>query len=153
MSRMCSSTKLTVVLTLCAWYVFHVFGCALSVYHLSSHWVRVCLLWVYVVIEHMVNSKLFQISTSWTHTNPEHTLAAIEILHKHMCIWNQCFIHIYIHYQRHNIHIKWSHQLRFLTTISHENHLLISHPTWWEIYSKYTRTCTKDICVSKDLWP
>ena len=46
-SKYCvSSTKLTVVLTLCTWCVFHVFGCALSVYHLSSHWVRVCLLWV-----------------------------------------------------------------------------------------------------------
>ena len=39
-----SSTNLTFVLTLCAWCVFRVFGCALSVYHLSSHWVRVCLL-------------------------------------------------------------------------------------------------------------
>ena len=55
---------------------FHVFGCALSVYHLSSHWVRVCWLWFYVVMEHTVNSKWFEISTSWTQ-NPEHTLGPI----------------------------------------------------------------------------
>ena len=64
---------------------FYVFGCVLSVYHLSSHWVRVCLLWVYVVIEHTLNSKCFQISTSWTRKCPQHTLALIccsnDILH------------------------------------------------------------------------
>ena len=62
---LCLSTKITFGLTLCAWCVFHVFACGLSVYHLSSHWVRGCLPGVYVVIEHMVNSKWFQISTSW----------------------------------------------------------------------------------------
>ena len=46
---------------LSAWCVLHVFGCVLFVYHLSSLWVRVCLLWVYAVSEHMVNSKWFQI--------------------------------------------------------------------------------------------
>ena len=61
---LCSTTKLTFVLTLWAWCVFPVFGCALSVYHLSSHWVRVCFHRIYV-IEHIVNSKWFQISTSW----------------------------------------------------------------------------------------
>ena len=45
-----SSTKLPFLLTLCTWCVFHVFGCALSVYHLSAHWVHVCLLRVYVII-------------------------------------------------------------------------------------------------------
>ena len=44
---LCSGTKLTLVLKLSAWCVFHVLGCALSVYHLSSHWARVCLLRVY----------------------------------------------------------------------------------------------------------
>ena len=75
----CSSTKLTFVSMLSAWCVFHVFGCASSVYDLSSHWVRVYLLWVFVVIERMVNSKGFQIRISWTHTqeNTEHTLALI----------------------------------------------------------------------------
>ena len=62
---------------LSAWCVFNVFGCALSGYHLSSHWVRVCLHLVYVVIEHMVNSKWFQISTPWTQKNHEHALAPI----------------------------------------------------------------------------
>ena len=62
---LCSSTKSTFVLLLRAWCISHVFGCALSGYQLSSHWVSVCLLWVYIVIEHNVNSKLFQISTSW----------------------------------------------------------------------------------------
>ena len=38
-----------------------------SVYHLSSYWVLVCLRWVYIVFEHTMNSKRFQISTSWTH--------------------------------------------------------------------------------------
>ena len=75
-SKYCVRAQLF-VLTLWACCVFHVFGCALSVYHLSSHWVRVCLLLVYVVIEHMVNSKWFQISTSWTQKYPEHTLAPI----------------------------------------------------------------------------
>ena len=42
----------------CAWLCF--------MGHLSSYWVRVCLLWVYVVIQHMMNSKWFQISTLWT---------------------------------------------------------------------------------------
>ena len=60
---LCSSTKLTFVLMLSVWCVFHMFGCALSVCHLLSHWVRVCLLWVYVIIEHMVHSEWFQIST------------------------------------------------------------------------------------------
>ena len=72
---MCSSTKLPFVLMLSAGCVFHVF-CALCVYHLSSHRVRVCLPWVYVIIEHMVISKWFQTSTSWEKT-PEHTLAPI----------------------------------------------------------------------------
>ena len=45
--------------------------------HTYEYWGRVCLLWVYVVIEHMVNSKWFQISTSWTRKWPEHTLAPI----------------------------------------------------------------------------
>ena len=36
-----------------------------------------CLLWVYVVIEHMVNSKWFQMSTSWTRKFSERTLAPI----------------------------------------------------------------------------
>ena len=40
---LCSSTKLTFVLLLSACGVFHVFGFALSLYHMSSHWVRVCL--------------------------------------------------------------------------------------------------------------
>ena len=33
---LCSSTKLTLVLMLSAWCVFHMFGCALPVYHLKS---------------------------------------------------------------------------------------------------------------------
>ena len=37
-------------------------------------WIHVCLLWDY---EHMVNSKWFQMSTSWTQKDPEHTLAPI----------------------------------------------------------------------------
>ena len=41
---LCSSTKLTFVLMLSAWCVFHMSGCTLSVYYLRSHWVRVCLL-------------------------------------------------------------------------------------------------------------
>ena len=75
-SKYCVRAQLF-VLTLCAWCVFHVFGCALSVYHLSSHWVRVCLLLINVVIDHKVNSKWFQISTSGTQKYPEHTLALI----------------------------------------------------------------------------
>ena len=55
---------------------FHVFGYASAMYHLRSYWVLVCLLRVYVVIEHMVNSKWFQISTSWA-KNHKHTLAPI----------------------------------------------------------------------------
>ena len=61
-----------------AWCVFHVSGRAWSVYHLISHtkyWVRVCLLCVYAVIDHMVKSKWFQVSTSWTRKFPEYTLA------------------------------------------------------------------------------
>ena len=57
-----------------------VFGCALSVYHLSSHWVRVCLLWVYVVIEYVVNSKWFQISTSLTTTKKSWIHASTNLL-------------------------------------------------------------------------
>ena len=71
---LCSSTF---ALMLNAWCVFRLFGCALSVYHLRSYWLIVRLLWVYVVIEHTVNSKWFQISTSWTRKFPEHTLAPI----------------------------------------------------------------------------
>ena len=41
---LCSNTKVTFVLMFNAWCVFHVFGCALSAYHLSSRWVLVCLL-------------------------------------------------------------------------------------------------------------
>ena len=37
---LCSSTKNTSVLGLSTWCVFHVFGCALSVYHLRSQLVR-----------------------------------------------------------------------------------------------------------------
>ena len=40
--------------------VFSLFGCALSVYHLRSYWVRACLLWVGVVIEHMLNQNCFK---------------------------------------------------------------------------------------------
>ena len=52
--------------------MFSVFGCALSVYHLRSYWIRVCLLWVYVFIEHMVNLNGFKSAhrehkISWTH--------------------------------------------------------------------------------------
>ena len=71
---LCSSPKSTLILMLSAWCVSHVLGCALSVYHLKSNWVLVCLLWVNVVIGHMVNSKWFQFSPlwtqkkSWTHT-------------------------------------------------------------------------------------
>ena len=48
----------------CMPYVSHVFDCALSLYHFRSHkyWVRVCLLWVYVVIEHMVTQNGFKSS-------------------------------------------------------------------------------------------
>ena len=63
---LCSSTKLWLLSTSYAWYVFHVFDRALSVYHLRSHRVRERLLWVYNATEHMVISKWFQISTSWT---------------------------------------------------------------------------------------
>ena len=69
---LCSSTKVTLMLN--AWCVFHVFGCA---YHLSSRWVLVCLLWAYVAMEHMVHSKLFQISTSSTQKYPELALAPV----------------------------------------------------------------------------
>ena len=51
-------------ISLSAWCVFLEFGYTLSVYHLSSHRVRVSFLCVYVVIELMVNSKWFQISAS-----------------------------------------------------------------------------------------
>ena len=44
---------------------------------LSSRWVRVRLLCVYVGIEHMLNSKWFQISTTWTQKNLDHPLAPI----------------------------------------------------------------------------
>ena len=77
LKMLCSSTKLTFVLMLSACCVFQVFGCSISVYHLSSHWVCVCLLWVYIVIAHMINFKWFQISTSWIQNNPEYTLAPI----------------------------------------------------------------------------
>ena len=55
---MCSSTKLTFVLTLCAWCVFHVFGCALCVY-VSSKITHMNIMFVfnYVVIGHIVDSK------------------------------------------------------------------------------------------------
>ena len=51
--------KITFVLMLSSWCVFHVFGCALFVYHLRSYkyWIRVCLLWVYVIINHTKNSN------------------------------------------------------------------------------------------------
>ena len=61
---------LTFVLMLSAWCGFHVFGCTLSVCHFSSHWVGVCLLWSFVVIEHMVNSESLQISPSRTQKYP-----------------------------------------------------------------------------------
>ena len=58
----------------------YVFGCAPSVYILRSHiWVLgLCVfIWVNVVIEHMMNTKWFQISTSWTRKFPEHPWAPI----------------------------------------------------------------------------
>ena len=94
---LCLSTKLTFVLTLCTWRVFHVFGCALSVYHLSSHWVRVCLglLRVYGVTEHLVNSKWFQIITSltqksWTHARcwQQITRESRDLLNHLLCLPN-----------------------------------------------------------------
>ena len=45
--------------------------------HIYKYWVRMCSLGAYVVIEHMVNSKWFQISTWWTRKFPEHILAPI----------------------------------------------------------------------------
>ena len=36
-----------------------------------------CVLWVYVIIQHTVNSKWFQISTSWTRKFPEDPLPSI----------------------------------------------------------------------------
>ena len=62
---------------------FHirVLGYVLCVYHLILHiqisGSCVFLLWVYVVIKHMVNSKWLQISTSWIRKFPEHTPAPI----------------------------------------------------------------------------
>ena len=60
-----SSTKLTFVLTLCAWYLFHVSGCVLSVYHLSSHWTRA---FTYSLRCYWAHGelKMVEISTSWT---------------------------------------------------------------------------------------
>ena len=71
---LCSSTKLTFALILSARCVFHVFGCALSVYHLSSHWVYVCLLWVYVVsstrwTQNSFKSAHREHNNSWTHAS------------------------------------------------------------------------------------
>ena len=59
--------------------VFHVFVCALCVSFQITHINIgfVCLLWVNVVIEHIVNSKWFHISTSWAWKFSEHTLAPI----------------------------------------------------------------------------
>ena len=49
---LCCSTKLTFVLILITWCVFHVFGGSTSVcYRTYKYWVRVCLLRFYVVIE------------------------------------------------------------------------------------------------------
>ena len=73
----CSSTKLTFVLTLSAWCVFHVFGCDLSLYRLSSHCIRVCLLLglrsyrAHGELEIVLNQRI--VNTK----NPEHTLAPI----------------------------------------------------------------------------
>ena len=76
-----SSAKLTFVSMLSTWCVFYVFGRASSVYdlnHTYKYWVRVCLLWVYVVIEHIMNSILLQINTWWKF--PKHTLASTNLL-------------------------------------------------------------------------
>ena len=93
--------------------VFHVFGCTLSVYHLSSHWVRVCLFWIYVVIEHIVklkmlsNQHIVNTKKSWTHASTNllagwvitstekqwmrlliHTLISVNLFEK--CPWSFC---------------------------------------------------------------
>ena len=62
---LCSGAKLTFVLMLSAWNV----SMCLTVLYLCITLINtgfVCLIWVYVVIEDMVNSKWFQISKSWT---------------------------------------------------------------------------------------
>ena len=75
--NLCSSTKLTFVLMLRTWCVFHVFDCALSVYHLSSHWVCVC---VFTLSLHcyQAHGELKMVSKQHimnTKKNPENTLA------------------------------------------------------------------------------
>ena len=69
-----SQHKINTCVELSVWCVFHVFGCALSVYHLRSHIykyrVRVCLLCVYVEFTLLSNM-------SWTWKFPEHTLAPV----------------------------------------------------------------------------
>ena len=77
---------------LSAWCVFHVlavFYLCIIWDHTYEYWVRVCLLWVYVVIEHMVDSTWFQLSMSWTRQFPEHMLAPtqqIGVLKAPLCV-------------------------------------------------------------------
>ena len=71
---LCSSTKLTFVLTLIAWFVFHVFDCSLSVQHLRSFWVRLCLLWDYFVISTWWTQNGFK-SAHGEHKNSRRLLA------------------------------------------------------------------------------
>ena len=77
---LCSSTKNNfcvgvgyMVCFSCVWVCFICVSFKIT----HEYWVRVCLLWIDVVIEHIVNSKWFQIRTSWTRKFPEHMRASI----------------------------------------------------------------------------
>ena len=60
---------------------YGMFSMCLAVLYLCIIWVHIGFVCVYFecmfVIEHILNSKWFQISTSWTPKNAEHTLASI----------------------------------------------------------------------------
>ena len=79
--------------------VFNVFGSALSVYNLSSYWVRVCLLWVYVAIEHTVNSKWFQFKLTMKHySNIQHSYCNYHYS-QYLPVYSGRFINHSIHMQ------------------------------------------------------
>ena len=87
---LCSSTKLTFVLMLSTWCVFHVLGCALSVYHLRSHiWIldlcvfalSLCCYGAHGELKMVANQYTVNTKICWTHasTNLLGLLKVVEI--------------------------------------------------------------------------
>ena len=68
----------------CVWLCFI---CVSFKFTLGSCVFTLC--WICVVIEHMLNSKWFQISTSWTQKYPEHTLSRICWVKSNVYCWDK----------------------------------------------------------------